>query len=214
MEETGKAPLFKKIDHALFERIDKFKLTPNYNSLQDFYNALEEDQQKVFKFIIIFLTVFIPFVFLTTLWYQNGQLKDDLKLRVSIVNKANEIIGQNQGLREVSPQVASQNPIDSSSMMTSRLSTLLSSMNIDLSKIQVNNFLSEMSTETFLKTEADINFSSLSTDELMNLFTAMLQREKFRIQSVDIKRNPDNNLLQGQFHAVHLSSVSGTSEEE
>ncbi|MGE3610066.1 MAG: hypothetical protein AB7I27_10805 [Bacteriovoracaceae bacterium] len=213
-ETTSSAPIFKKIDRALFEKIDKFKLTPNYNNLQDFYNTLDEEQQKVFKAFIIFLLFFIPAIFLGTLWYQNNKLKEDLNLRISIVNKASEIIGQNIGLREVGPSVVSMNPIDSSSMMTSRLSNMLSSMSIDLSKIQVTNFNSEMNTETFLKSEADISFNNLSTDELMNIFTAMIQREKFRIQSVDIKRNPDSGLLQGQFHTIHFSSVSSSTEEE
>ncbi len=49
MEDFNKTshPLFKRVDRAVFERIDKFKTTPGYNNLQDFYNGLEEEQQKV-----------------------------------------------------------------------------------------------------------------------------------------------------------------------
>ncbi len=211
---TTKIPLLKKIDKDIFGRIDKFKQTPNYNGLQDFYNGLEEEQQKVFKAAGILVILLIPVMVLGFFVWQNNSLKSDLDLRVSIVAKANQIIGQNQGLREVSPQILSPNPIDSSSMMTSRLSNMLSSMGVDLSKIQVADFNSELISSAVNKAEANFSFTNLSTDELMNLFTAMIQREKFRVSSVNIKKNPDTNLLQGQFHAIHYSSVSANAEEE
>ncbi len=214
IEDSASLPLFKKIDRALFERLDKFKTTTNYNLLQDFYNGLEEEQQKVFKGLIILFIFLLPSMGLGFLWWQNNSLKSELDMRVSIVAKANEIIGQNQGLRQVSPLILSQSPIDSSSMMTSRLSGLLSPIGIDLGKIQVKDFTADPISSGIMRAEADFGFTNLSTDELMNIFTAMIQREKFRIQSVEIKRNPETNLLAGQFHAIHYSAVTQVQEQE
>lgn len=211
MEEKS-LPLFRKIDQAIFERIDKFKQTPNYHPIQDFYNGLEEEQQKLFKGIIILLIALLPALGLGFILWQNNKLKDELALRSSIISKANEIIGQSQGLQEITPQVFSQNPIDSDSMMSSRLSQLLSTMGVDLSKIQVDNFSSESISSNVMKSEADFKFNNVSTDELMNTFTAMISREKFRISSVNIKRNADTNMLQGEFHAIHYSSFSPNEE--
>lgn len=211
---NAKMPLFKKIDRNIFERLDKFKQTSNYNNLQDFYNSMEEEQQKLFKFLVIILIFLLPSMFLGFIWWQNNTLKEDLNLRISLISKANEIIGQNQGLREVSPRILSSNPIDSEGMMTSRLSNILSTMNIDLAKIQVSGFASESISTQVMKAEADFAFNNFSTDELMNALTSMIQTEKFRIQAIDIKRNAETNLLQGKFHAIHYSSVSPTQEEE
>lgn len=211
--EENKLPLFKKIDLAIFERLDKFKGTPNYNSIQDFYNGLEEEQQKIFKGFVILSIFLLPLMGIAMVGWQNNSIRNDLELRQSILTKANEIIGQNQGLQNITPQVFSQNPIDSESMMTSRLSNLLSSMGVDLSKIQVRNFNTENISNNVMKSEADFSFTNVSTDELMNAFTAMIQREKFRISSVEIKRNNETNLLQGQFHAIHYSSFSSAEEE-
>lgn len=207
-------PVFKKIDRAVFERIDKFKLTPGYNNIQDFYNGLEEEQQKVFKFAVIVAMLLIPAMLLSFIWWQNNSLREDMATRVALINKANEIIGQKQSLRDVSPMILSDNPIDGASMMTSRLSNLLSSMAIDLSKIQVSNYEGTMTSGTIMRSEADFQFSNVSTDELMNIFTALIQREKFRIQSVNISRNADTNLLKGQFHAIHLGNAQNVEEEE
>lgn len=213
MEDLKSLTLFRKIDQAIFERIEKFKQTPNYNPIQDFYNSLEEDQQKLFKGIVILAIFLLPLLGLGMVSMQNTSYQNDLALRVDIVSKANEIIGQSQGLQEITPAVFSPNPIDSQSMMTSRLSALLSSVGVDLSKIQVNGFESQSISSSVMKSEANFAFSNLSTDEMVNLFTAMITREKFRISSVEIKRNENSNLLQGQFHAIHFSSMASAGDE-
>lgn len=217
MEDLNKPasmPIFKKIDREIFDRIDKFKLTPGYNNIQDFYNGLEEEQQKVFKAGVIAVILFLPLLPLGFLFWQNTSLKADLDTRIALISKANEIIGQKQSLRDVSPNILSDSPIDGESMMSSRLSNILSAASIDLSKINVNNYTGEMTSGTIMRSEADFQFSNLSTDELMNIFTTMIQREKFRVSSVDIKRNADTNLLQGTFHAIHFSNAENTGGEE
>lgn len=216
MEDFGKTtsiPLFKKIDRAAFERIDKFKLSPGYNNLQDFYNGLDEEQQKVFKAVTVLVIFIIPLMLIGFLYWQNQVIRRDMDTRIALVSKANEIIGQKQSLRDVGPNILSGNPIDGESMMTSRLSNLLSSVGVDLSKIQVTNYVGEMASGSIMRSEADFQFNNVSTDELMNIFTSMIQREKFRIQSVNISRNPDTNFLKGTFHAIHFSSAEKTEEE-
>jgi hypothetical protein len=206
-------PIFKRIDREVFQRIDKFKLTPGYNNVQDFYNGLEEEQQRVFKGAVIVFIFFLPSLFLGFLFWQNQNLKENLDTRTLLISKANEIIGQKQGLRNIGPSVLSENSIDGASMMNSRLSNLLSTMAVDLSKIQVSNYKGEMISTTIMRSEADFAFTNLSIDELTNLFTAMIQREKFRINSVQITRTADTNLLKGQFHAIHFSIAQSLAEE-
>jgi hypothetical protein len=215
MEENKSNPIFLKIDQAVFDKIDKFKQTPNYNPVQDFYNGLEEEQQKVFKGVTILVIFLVPLLILGFMWRQNNKLKNDLALRTSIASKANQILGESQGLQELAPQVFSPNPIDSQSMMTSRLSGLLSTTGIDLSKIQVNDFKSDTISSGVMKSEAKFSFTNLSTDELMNMFMTLISRERFRVSSIEIVRNSDTNMLKGYFQAAHYSSFStGQGEEE
>lgn len=210
---NSKLPLFKKIDKEVFSRIDKFKTTPSYNNIQDFYNSLEEEQQKLFKGTVILSIFTIPLLLISFLWWQNGNLKAEMDTRLSLIAKANEVIGLRQGLQNISPRILADNPIDGASMMTSRLSNLLSTVGIDISKIQVSNYNGEMISGSIMRSEADFAFNNFSTDELMNVFTTMIQREKFKIQSVDITRNAESNLLKGQFHAIHFSNAQSNEEE-
>jgi len=211
---NGKLPLFKKIDREVFSRIDKFKTTPGYNNIQDFFNGLEEEQQKVFKGAVILLIFLLPLLLISFLWWQNNNLKSEIDARISLIAKANEVVGLRQGLTNISPRILSENPIDGASMMTSRISNLLSSMGVDISKVQVSNYNGEMLGTSIMRSEADFAFNNFSTDELMNVFTSMIQREKFKIQSVDITRNAESNLLKGQFHAIHFSNAQTNAEED
>ena len=211
---NGKLPLFKRIDREVFGRIDKFKTTPGYNNIQDFFNGLEEEQQKLFKGAVVLLIFLLPLMLISFLWWQNDALKKEMDTRVTLIAKANEVVGLRQGLTNISPRILSENPIDGASMMTSRISNLLSSMGVDISKIQVSNYNGEMLGTTIMRSEADFAFNNFSTDELMNVFTSMIQREKFKIQSVDITRNAESNLLKGQFHAIHFSNAQTIAEED
>jgi|GEM_PF-517419 len=214
LNQNKNIPFFKKIDALIFTKIDQFKLTPNYSPLQDFYNGLEEEQQKLFKASVVLAIIGLPLFFNLTLAWQNYNLRQDLTTRISLINKANEILGQNKSFREVSPTLLSQSPIDSDSMMSSRLSNVATGIGLDLSKVQVTDFVADKMSENIFKAQADLVFNNFSTDELMSLFTALIQREKFRVESVDIKRNNETNLLGGQFRLIHLSNANTQVEEE
>lgn len=206
-------PILKKLDKAVFEQVDKFKLTPNYTGLQDFYNGLDEEQQKIFKALLNLVLVLLPVLFLGFLFWQNLNLHNEYELRKGMLEKAQTIIGQKQSLQSAGPRILSMNPIDSDSMMTSRLSNALSQGGIDTSKVRISNFSSNSISETVFRSEADIGFTGLSTIQLMNIFTTLIQRERFRISTVDITRNPESNLLNGQFHAIHFSLVTPKEDE-
>jgi predicted XRE-type DNA-binding protein len=210
---VSRMPLFKKIDRAIFERLDRFRLTPGYNGIQDFYNGLDEEQQKVFKSVVVISIFIVPLIFMSILWWQNSSIKSDLQTRIDLVSKANEIIGQRESLQNIAPNILSLNPIDGQSMMTSRVSNVLSSSGMDLSKIRIDDFASDISSGNIIKSEANLKFSNFSTDEMINMLLNLIQREKFRIQHVNISRNNDNNLLNGRFHIVHLSIAQNVEED-
>lgn len=207
-------PLLKRVDRAVFLQIDKFKTTPNYTLISDFYNGLEEEQQKVFKAGLTAAIIALPLMVMMLLWWNNNSLKDQLSMRTQIMDKSLEIIGQKESLQQVEPQILSLSPIDSDSMMTSRLSNILGTTGLDTSRVRISNFSSNSISSSVFRSEADVAFTNFSTDEMVNLFTAMISREKFRIETVQITRSPETNLLNGQFHAVHLSSAVPATEEE
>jgi len=202
-----KIPYMKKADRAIFEQIDKFKTTPNYTVLTDFYNNLEEEQQKLLKGGVMLMLFLIPTITLSFLWWQNQNARSELDLRQAIMNKTQEIIGQSRGVTAISPQIISQDPIDSESMLMSRLSNALAGNGMDTNKISRGEFTTTSISEKIFQTEAVLNFTNLSTDELVNMFTSLIRREKMRVSEVSITRNPDSGLLVGNFRVIHLSAI-------
>lgn len=198
---------FKKMDRAIFEQIDRFKTTPNYNVLTDFYNNLEEEQQKLAKGGVILVLFLIPFIVLTILWWQNKNIREDYELRLSIMNKAQQLIGESRGVMAVGPQLISQAPIDSEDMLMSRVANAIAGSGMDTSKISRGEFSTTNISEKILQTESVLNFTNVSNDELVGLFSSLITREKMRISEVSINRNADTGLLVGNFRVIHLAMI-------
>jgi hypothetical protein len=213
-DANAKLPYLKQMDRSIFEQIDKFKTTPNYTVLTDFYNNLEEEQQKLFKFGVLLATIVIPVMLLSFLWWQNQSVRADLELRTQIMNKAQQIIGEARGVTSISPQIISQSPIDSEEMLTSRVSNAVAGSGMDTSKISRGEFVTTNISPKIFQTEAVLNFTNVSTDELMNVFTNLIRKEKMRISEVTINRNQDTGLLFGNFRVIHLATIQPTEGEQ
>ncbi len=212
MEE--KTPLLKRLDTLLFTRLDEFRKTPGYAKLLESYAGLEEDQQKIAKWAMLSATFLIPLLLVSIMWWRNSTVEKDLAMRIALVERMQQIISQNGEIGGLTNTIASPNALTSDSDLNSRLSSSLSASGIDVSKIQVNNFTTDSVTPDLTKSEADFRFSGLSTEQLVSVFTALLQRERFRIASVQITRNDSSNLLDGSFHGVHFGAVQQEQLEE
>lgn len=197
----------KKMDRTIFEQIDRFKTSPNYTALTDFYNNLDEEQQKLAKGGIILVLFLVPVLFLSILWWQNQNIREDHELRMAIMNKAQQVIGESRGVLAIGPQLISQAPIDSEEMLMSRVSNAIAGSGMDTNKISRAEFNTTNVSEKILQTESVLNFTNLSNEELVNLFSSLINREKMRISEVTINRNPDTGLLIGNFRIIHLAMI-------
>jgi len=207
-----KIPIFKKLDTFIFSNIEKFKKTPGYSNLVEIYTGLEEEQQKIMKVIFLFSIFLIPFALVSLIYWQNSKLKDELNVRTQIVSKASQIIGQKTSLEEVKPQVLASNPIDSESMMVSRLSSLSTGTGVELSKIKVQNVQTQSISQDIFRTDAKISFTNLSNENLIDFISTLMRREKFKISEISIERNTSSNLLNGFFQTIHLSQGQASEE--
>lgn len=208
-----KNSIFKRIDTEIFQWVDKLKSHPNYQSFLDFYTGLEDEQKKTFKITTLALLFVLPLILLGFLFFQNHSLKQDFNKRVEIFSKANEILSKNQGVRQVSSNILSQNPIDSSEMIIAKISNTLSPMGVDLNKIRVANFESNEISSSIISSQAEFSFSNMSVNELMDTFIGLIRREKFRIETLHINRNETTSLLSGQFLGIHYSVIPQDMEE-
>ena len=204
---SGSNNLLKKFDIYLFQKLDEVKNNPNYSKSVEFYSNLDEDQQRIAKWTLLSMTALLPMVLVLIFWIQNSSLHADLESRIELVDTMQEIVTQNSESGGLSLGLAASSPITSESDMQTRISTALSRSSVDLSKIRISNFSTENVSDSLVKAESDLKFDGLSTEQLMSLFTYMIQTEKFKISSVEISRNPQTNLLEGLFHGIHFGQV-------
>lgn len=209
-----KNSIFKRLDTEVFQGLDKLKTHPNYQSFLDFYTNLEDEQQKLFKSGVLVAMILLPLLLVTVLFFQNQSLKSDYAQRVEIYKKANEILAKNQGVRDISSNIFSANPIDSAEMVISKISSALGPAGVDLNKIKVSNFTSNSISSSIINSQATFSFKDMSVNELMDTFMGLIRREKFRIESIQILRNENTNLLQGSFVGTHYSVISQDAADE
>jgi hypothetical protein len=210
MEDLEKESLLRRIDRSIFNRIDLFKRSPEYNKIQDSYNNLDEEKQRVVKLSFFGILVILPIIFIATFWWSNHKLSEDLAKRQKLVSQIQEYIAQNQVMDEVGGKYLSGSSINSQSDLTEKISSLITGTGIELNKIQVGKFEQDAISNTMSKTTANIEFQKLSTEQLMTLFINMIQREKFKVSSVKIVRDDQSKLLEGSFNVVHLANTTST----
>ncbi len=206
-------PLFKRIDSLIFRQLDEFRRKPEYAKVVEFYGGLEDEAQKALKWVILVSTFALPALVLLFVYAQNWQIASEVEARTALVERMQQIITQNSEVGGLSQQIAAPMALGSESDLTGRLSGVLSTSGIDLSKLQVSNFTTEPISPLLTRSEADFKFDGLSTDQLMALFTGLIQRERFRISAVRITRNDGTNLLDGTFRAVHFGEVQPQDDE-
>lgn len=207
-------PILKQIDIFVFKKIDEFRGTPSYSKLLESYTSLEENEQKVAKGVLLGATALIPILLLFTLWLTNRSTKNNLETRTELVMRMQEIISQNGAAGNLVATMASPTPISDQSQLNNRMSNIASSTGVDANKLKVSNFSTETVSPILTKSEADFKFEALSTAQLMSLLTAMLGRERFRVSSVNIKRNNISNMLEGTFHAIHFGQTPLAEDNE
>lgn len=204
MEE--KVSLLKRLDLLIFQKIDQFKKSPSYSQIQDLYSSLEEEQQKVAKILMVLVAIALPFLLVFTFWLVNNIHYNNLDFRKKIVSKSQDILRQQNKVNSLSQSLISDSPVDSQNSMNSLLLDALGGTGMDLSKVKVTSFNSTEIGGNMSKSESDINFESLSNEQLMDLFMNLYTRAKVKVSSLNIEKNQTSQLLNGQFHVIHFST--------
>jgi hypothetical protein len=205
--------ILKKLDSALFVKLDQLQTKSEYNRFIEFYSNLDDNQQVIAKWSLLIFSFSLPLLIVFIFWIGNSSLHSDYEARLELIDTMQEIIAQNSEVGGITAMLASANAINSESELQTRMSQVLTRGGIDLNKIKVSNFSLENVSDGLTRSEADVKFENISTDQLVSLFTFLIQTEKFKISSVEISRNAQTNFLDGVFHAIHYGQVL-TQEDE
>jgi hypothetical protein len=207
-------PLLKQVDQWVFRKLDSFRSTPAHGRLAEQYSSLEEHEQTLVKGAVLGGLLLVPLLILGALWWHNAGVRGEINLRAQAVERMQSILAQNGQASSLTSAVAAPQTFVDTSDLTSRLTGALAGSGLDAAKVRVNNFTTDSVSPQLARVEADFGFTGLNTAQLVGLFTNLITRERFRVSTLNIKRNPSSNMLDGDFHGVHFGQISVPVEED
>ncbi|MFZ4713512.1 MAG: hypothetical protein ACOYL6_07370 [Bacteriovoracaceae bacterium] len=205
--------IFKKLDAFIFKQVDLLKASPVYSKIQEPLTLMDDELRLVVNNSISLLLVIIPLIFIGVFIFLNYGIKQDIKMKKDILMTGQEIIVNRSEVNSVAQTMLSNATVDSDAALGQRLKTMAQGSSLDPSKIQVGQFMAEASFAKSNKISAMISISRFSTNELTNLFSSLLMRERMKISGMNIKKNEKDGQLEGTIN-VTFNSPPGMSEEE
>jgi len=211
---NAKTPLFENIDSFVFKKIDELQNSSTYLQLSSSYMALDEDVQKIIGKVATVLLFLIPLFIVFIVYLGNGKYKSNLKLKVSMAEKAQIILSQKKEIEELKTKVLARTPLKSESELGANIRKVLSKARIDSKKIEIKKFEREDLEGNIIKSIADLNFENLTLKELSNLIFNLKNELKAKIISLSIKKNKPEETLSGRFSINHFGQeISSDSKQ-
>jgi hypothetical protein len=197
--------LWKKLDESIFSQIDQFKTSQSYQKITQPLAGLDTTQQKILNYSLNVLIMIVPIFVISIMFLSNARLKSELKDKESIMDEI-AIFSKKQGeIQNLSKQVISRGIVTSKSELQQHLINLLSTSEVDIANVIVDDFVDSASKESIIKVEANVLFKEFTTKNLSQLLFELLSREKVKISSLEVTRSKKSTFLSGQLRLLHFS---------
>jgi len=203
--------IMKKVDVLALVLLDKFKEQPVYLKIVDEYNILEEWQQGLVKSILMFLTVSIPLFFVLVSFLFYSSKKAELERYENIIEYSATIIEQSKQM-SLNSNATFGADISTEGLLSSRINTISSSTGVDTNSFKISNY-DLIEDNGINEVRADLNFSNLSDQNLFSFLRRFIFTEKFKVRSIQIKKDNNSKLLNGIIGMAYFSKISVSDDE-
>ena len=200
--------IYGRIDQFLFQKIDQLKSEQIFQQFIDKISTLGHSQQKILNQTITISCFLLPFLIVSMVFLKNCNIKSEINTKKEIIQLINKYSQKNSQFSAMSRQVLSPHKIDSKSSLNRRITNLLSRKKISTSKVTVNKFNKSDEDNELSKTEANMTFTKFSILELTSFLEELLQTERMRISSMNIKKNNKQNFLSGDINVIHYGKAN------
>lgn len=200
--------IFIKIDEFIFQKIDLLRTDGSFQKINELLSNLTEEQQKVFAQVLTFSALLIPYIVVVTLWWGNHSIKNQLEIKTQILDQISVLNGNRDALANVSSNYLAPSAIAGQEDLDNKIRNIISSANIDQSKVSVTRFNQVSTTSAIAKIEAVLSFKSFGTQDFSNFMRSLVEVEKFKILRINLVKDKKSNLLQGEVSLIHLGKNS------
>lgn len=197
-----KFSIWRTIDEFIFKQVDVFKASTSYQKMLDALSLLQEHQQKLVGQSLAIGLALMPFFVAFIIFLGNQSAKEEIEIKRKIISEINALKSQTSYFNNIGEQVVAKYPLESKAALERRLLTLIQSIGMDPSIIQVASFENTASIGEYQETTALLQFNRINTEQLVQLLQEMLIRESLKISAMTIRKN--ENSLNGSINIVHL----------
>lgn len=202
--------IMKKIDTFIFEKIEQFQTTNEYQKISEGYSSLEESAQEAIKVILMILTILLPLSFILIFSSLNGKASKELSQKEEIIDLANELIKKQSLITLEERKILASKYVDSESALKNDISSSISMIGIDSSKVQISNFDTEELDGLITKVKADLSFKGFSNQELFSMTNSLVAKLKIKVDEININKKESSNSLEGVMTIIYYSKDNTT----
>ena len=200
--------LFIRIDNFLFKKLDAFKSDGSFQKINEIISVLDEDKQKIFAQVLAFALLLIPYLFVCILWWGNFKTKKNLEIKSQILEQIATLSSSKDALISISSNFLAPTPIQGQEDLDNKIRNLMSVNSIEQNKVHVLSFSQLTTTSSISKIEARLSFQGFGTQDFSNFMRALVESEKFKVLKINLTKNNESNLLQGEVSLMHMGRNS------
>ncbi|MAF78823.1 MAG: hypothetical protein CME60_11720 [Halobacteriovoraceae bacterium] len=198
--------LSKIIDQQLFKLIDQLKATPQYSQFTSQLESIPEDYGKYVNQGLTYFLSFFPLILLAAMAIYFAMAQSTISDKRELLNQLVETSSLATEVSQYERSLIGRLKISSLNDMKAQINRLASMQGINSGDISVETFNTE-SIGGITKSKASLKISNLNTPDLMALLRVLAVNEKFKINSLNLKRTTDS--ISGQISLIHFGRQEG-----
>lgn len=196
-----KNSISKIIDKKLFEGVDQLKSTPQYNQVSAQLESIPEDYGKYINQLITYTLSFFPLVILLIMGIYFMLAQSTISDKRELLETLIETNSLSSEATQYEKSLVGKLNIAELPDMKNSLNRLARQQGIDPNSVSVETFNTQR-IGGMNKSTANIRISNLKTPELIGLLRVLVVTEKFKVESIDLKRK--NNSISGTISLLHF----------
>jgi hypothetical protein len=205
--KEAKLSVIRSIDKALMEQLGAIQDSPGFQKILERYNILEEHQQKIANAVLMALTILLPLILVLIFYIFNSIKKSDLEIREQIISSTSMIIAKRNQMTSYTRKVFGSD-LSSNTAFKNKITTLLSTDQIDTSKIQISDF-SVTENQGITESSGKLVFKGLSDNNFYDILKKLFVENLFKVKNLNIEKNSSTSLLDGNFDLSFYNKPNG-----
>jgi len=199
---TEKKPIFRIVDEFVFKQIDSLKNSQPYSDAMRQLNSLPDFQLKLVNQISTLVLVSVPLIIFIVLVIININFNSSLQMKRDLLAEINNHSAAQKQLQSLGRNIISGAALATKGAFSRQVVNSISTSGGNKADIRILDFESKPK-DGIVKASGVVRFTKLSTKVLSSFLADLVDRNKFRVSNLLIKKNIKDNTVNGQVELQH-----------